>query len=55
MCVLPTAIPQGGDVFVHHGDLRKGGLRRLSEGDCVEYEAVQGEKGLRAQDVVVME
>ena len=43
---------QGGDVFVHHGDLRGGGVQTLSEGDHVEYEVVEDPKGSRAQDVV---
>ena len=43
---------QGGDVFVHHADLRGEGTGTLSEGDHVEYEVVEGPKGLRAQDVV---
>ena len=46
---------QGGDVFVHHEDLRGGGVQALSEGDHVEYEVVEDPKGLRAQDVVVVE
>ncbi len=46
---------QGDDVFIHHGDLRRGSFRRPSEGDRVEYRLVQGKRGLRAQDVVVIE
>jgi CspA family cold shock protein len=45
---------QGGDVFVHHRDLRGEGIQTLSEGDHVEYEVVENPKGLRAQDVGVV-
>ena len=46
---------EGGDVFVHHSGIRGGGTLVLLEGDHVEYRLVQGEKGLLAQDVVVVE
>lgn len=45
---------QGGDVFVHHSGVRGEGVQRLSEGDRVEYKVVEGPKGFRAQDVVVV-
>ena len=48
------ARPKGGDVFVHHSAIRGEGFRKLSDGDRVEYEVVQGEKGPQAQDVVVV-
>jgi len=42
----------GEDIFVHHTQVQ--GLNRspLQEGDQVEYEVVQGEKGLKAENVV---
>ncbi len=44
--------PNGADVFVHHTAIRGEGFRSLSEGQEVEFEVVQGEKGPQAQDVV---
>lgn len=43
------------DCFVHFSAIRaqKGEHRTLNEGDQVEFDIVQGEKGPAAQDVVV--
>ena len=40
------------DVFVHYSGIRGEGFRSLDEGQQVEFEVVQGEKGPQAQDVV---
>ena len=40
------------DVFVHYTSLRGEGYRSLEEGQQVEFEVAQGEKGLQANDVV---
>lgn len=45
----------GEDVFVHFSEIVGGGYRRLAEGDLVEYEVVQGEKGPKAAKVVKKE
>ena len=42
----------GGDVFVHHSAIRIEGFRTLSEGQRVEFQVVQGQKGPAAEDVV---
>ena len=42
---------QGGDVFVHYSELRMSGYRTLEEGQRVEFNVVQGQKGPQAQDV----
>ena len=42
---------KGGDVFVHHSALQLEGFRTLNEGDAVEFETVEGPKGLQAQNV----
>jgi cold shock protein len=44
----------GGDVFVHHSAIRGEGFRSLSEGQKVEFEVVQGQKGPAADGVVVL-
>ena len=39
------------DVFVHHTAIAAQGFRTLSEGQDVEFEIVQGQKGPAAQNV----
>jgi CspA family cold shock protein len=41
----------GPDVFVHYSGIEGGGFRSLAEGDQVEFEIVQGEKGPQAANV----
>jgi cold shock protein len=41
----------GPDVFVHHTAIVAEGFRSLSEGQKVEFEVVQGPKGLQAANV----
>ena len=42
---------QGPDVFVHHTAIMSEGFRSLSEGDQVEFEVTQGQKGPQASNV----
>ena len=42
----------GPDVFVHHSAIQGDGFRSLAEDQEVEFEVVQGQKGLQAQNVV---
>ena len=41
----------GPDLFVHHTAIQAEGFRSLSEGEQVEFEVVQGPKGLQAANV----
>lgn len=41
----------GGDIFVHYSAIKSGGFKTLSEGDCVEFEVVDGPKGKQAANV----
>jgi cold shock protein len=41
----------GPDVFVHYSAILGDGYRSLAEGDPVEFEIVQGPKGLQAANV----
>ena len=41
----------GNDVFVHYTGLNMEGFKTLEEGQAVEYEVVQGEKGPQAVNV----
>lgn len=42
----------GGDVFVHFSAIQGDGFKTLDEGQEVEFEVVNGPKGLQAANVV---
>ncbi|TQV81354.1 cold shock domain-containing protein [Exilibacterium tricleocarpae] len=39
------------DVFVHYRNIRGEGYRSLNEGQAVEFNILEGDKGLQAEDV----
>ncbi|MGI5241930.1 cold-shock protein [Dactylosporangium sp. CA-139066] len=41
----------GADVFVHYSAINSSGYRELAEGQKVEYEVTQGQKGPQAENV----
>jgi CspA family cold shock protein len=41
----------GADVFVHYSAIASSGYRELTEGQKVEYEVTQGQKGPQAENV----
>lgn len=41
----------GKDVFVHFSSIEGDGFRSLKDGDVVEYEQIEGDKGLSAKSV----
>ena len=41
----------GKDVFVHYSNIAGSGFRSLEDGDAVEFEIAEGEKGLQARNV----
>ncbi len=43
------------DLFVHYSDIEGTGRRSLQEGDKVEFETGQGDKGPKAMDVRVLD
>lgn len=45
------AMEDGDDVFVHQASIEMEGFRSLSEGDNVEFELVDGDKGPSAANV----
>jgi len=46
--------PEGGakDCFVHHSAIQGSGFKSLAEGEKVEFEVVQGQKGPAAENVM---
>lgn len=43
---------RGADIFVHHSSIVGEGFRTLNEGDRVQFEVVEGLKGLVAKNVI---
>ncbi len=48
------SVDGGDDVFVHFSAIQSNGFRTLEEGQHVEFEIVQGQRGLQAANVVVV-
>jgi CspA family cold shock protein len=42
----------GKDCFVHHSAIQGDGFKNLNEGERVEFDVVQGQKGPAAENVV---
>jgi CspA family cold shock protein len=45
------AVEGDSDVFVHYSKIMMDGYKSLTDGQAVEFEVVQGPKGLEAHDV----
>jgi CspA family cold shock protein len=45
------SVEDGEDIFVHYTSIESEGFRTLEEGDKVEFEIVQGDKGNKAENV----
>lgn len=43
---------EGTDIFVHYSALQMDGFKVLEEGDSVQFEVINGEKGPQAAQVV---
>ena len=46
------ATDDGRDIFVHYSSISSDGYKTLTEGDPVTFDIVEGDKGLRAENVV---
>jgi CspA family cold shock protein len=45
------ATDDGRDIFVHYSSISGDGYKSLAEGDPVTFDIVEGDKGLRAENV----
>ncbi len=45
---------EGTDVFAHFSQINKEGFKTLEEGQEVEFEVVEGEKGLQAENINIL-
>lgn len=45
---------EGNDIFVHYSGINSNGFKSLEEGQAVEFEVTQGEKGPQAIEVRVI-
>jgi CspA family cold shock protein len=45
---------EGNDVFVHYSAIQSDGYKSLKEGDKVEFDVVEGDKGPQAANVTVV-
>ena len=43
---------QGNDVFVHYSGIQSNGFKSLEDGQEVEFEVIEGQKGPQAVNVV---
>ena len=46
---------EGKDVFVHYSSIDGEGFRSLKDGQAIDYEEVDSEKGLAARNVTIVE
>lgn len=42
---------EGSDVFIHYSSIQNEGYKSLKEGDSVEFDVIQGDKGPQADKV----
>ncbi|NMA49732.1 MAG: cold-shock protein [Tissierellia bacterium] len=45
---------EGNDVFAHYSQIQKDGFKTLEEGQEVEFNVVEGQKGLQAEEITVI-
>jgi CspA family cold shock protein len=45
---------KGEDIFVHYSTILSDGFKTLQKGESVEFEVIEGERGLQANNVEVI-
>ncbi|NLY09230.1 MAG: cold-shock protein [Tissierellia bacterium] len=45
---------EGADVFAHFSQINKEGFKTLDEGQAVSFDVVEGQKGLQAENIVIL-
>jgi len=45
---------EGNDIFAHYSQIQKEGFKSLEEGERVEFEVVDGDKGPQASNIVAI-
>ncbi len=45
---------EGNDVFAHYSQIQKDGFKTLEEGQAVEFNVVEGQKGLQAEEITII-
>ena len=45
---------EGNDVFAHFSQINKEGFKTLEEGQDVEFDVVEGAKGLQAENINIL-
>ena len=48
-------VEEGNDVFVHYSEIKEEGFKTLEEGQEVEFEIVEGNRGPQAANVVKLD
>jgi len=48
------SVDEGEDIFVHYSEINQDGFKKLEEGQRVEFSVVETDKGLQAEDVVIL-
>ena len=46
-----TPVDGGSDVFAHYSEIQGEGFKNLSEGEVVNFDIVEGEKGPKAANI----
>lgn len=48
------SVENGEDVFVHYSSIQGDGFKALEEGQSVEFEITQGNRGAQASNVIIL-
>jgi len=46
---------EGKELFVHYSNIKTEGFKQLKRGQKVEFEIIEGDRGLQASEVIALE